>query len=109
MGRIIEIADGRNIAFAGTEESITEYQSRFFANLREGAHAGDPDIPPVRVWYGKKDFTTVNEAAPDDIAVILDPGQKPALVRRGIPSDRILVVADEVLRMAAPMIYQNPA
>lgn len=105
VDRIVEIADGCGVSYAGSKESAEVYKRRFFAAVRERAHIRNcDDEEKIRVFYGRKDFTTVNEATPDDIAVLLDPSQKEALLHKGMPPERILVVPEEVLKVAAPYI-----
>lgn len=114
--RIVEIADGEPISYFAVQDAMDTYRERFYKSLR-GHEKGSPiNGPGVRVLYGLKDYTTVNEALPytgdlhdethgkKDLAILIDPTEAPKLMRRGLQEDQILVVADEVLKVAAPYL-----
>ncbi len=105
--RIIQIAGGAPISYYTTSKSAKIYQRRFH-ELLSPASIGDPGKEGYRVLYGLADYTTVNNTVgPHDIAVIIDPSQKPKMVDRGVNPDHILVVADEVLKIAAPILHRT--
>lgn len=98
MNAIVRIANGRPLALAGIEQHVSGYRERFFDSLRRTVHYEDGDKDAVNVWYGRQDITTSMSVQPDDIAVVLDPSQGRSMVEHGMPEERVIVVADEVLK-----------
>lgn len=100
IDRIREVAGGIPVQIAGSGPSMDVYRERFYEAYGPQHPAAESDWIAVR--YGRTDLTTVATVKPDDIAVVLDPGQKRSLINRRhnpMPEDRVLVPAEEVLRV----------
>jgi len=102
--KICEIAGGEPLVFFGTSKSSGKYKAGFFEELRDRSLGNSSSRPPTRVLYGLRDYTTVNEATPDDIPVVIDPAEVEHLVSKGVPRERIVVVPDELLRVVGPFL-----
>jgi hypothetical protein len=100
--RLREIADGHPLNLAGSDGSMREYADRFYGLM--GPQYGDSDHA-LTVYYGRSDNSTAALVAQDpdhSIAVVLDPAMRDALCSdtySPIPPERVLVVAEEVLRV----------
>lgn len=98
MDKIVQLAEGRNIIFKATEESTKLYGNRFVEALNRQEYTVEDEGEPVTVRYNITDIPTRNFASSNDIAIILDPSQKSALLSKGVSEDRIIVVSNEILK-----------
>ncbi|NCN03506.1 MAG: hypothetical protein GW942_00340 [Candidatus Pacebacteria bacterium] len=109
MKKVLEIVGNRRVRFHATGKSAKIYRDDFLKTLKNMGHSpSDQKSEPIVVYYNISDIpTSVGANGENSIAIILDSSQKDAILKKGVPENRILVVPEMVNEVLVPKVDET--